>query len=80
MSAPLFHINISGSVVALYGAVVATVTGIVQTINFFRDRRKVKISVQENMQFVFTDEGHAITDDRYTVVTVGGWATSTSGV
>jgi hypothetical protein len=70
MLAPAFHINISGNVVALYGAVVATVTGIVQTVNFFRDRRKVKISVQEHMEFVFTSDGIPVNEDPYSLVTV----------
>jgi hypothetical protein len=70
MSAPTFHVNISGSVVALYGAILATLTGIVQVINFFRDRRKVKISVQQNMEIVFAASGQAMADEPFTVVTV----------
>jgi hypothetical protein len=70
MPAPTLHINISGSVVAFYGAVVATITGAVQTINFFRDRRKLKISVQGNMEFVSAATGSTVDDDPYTVITV----------
>jgi len=67
MPAPTFHINISGSIVALYGAVLATITGAVQTINFFRDRRKVKISVQRGMELVGDPTSKDVT---LTVVTV----------
>jgi hypothetical protein len=67
MAAPTFHINISGSVVALYAAIVATITGAVQIMNFFRDRRKVNISVQRNMEMIGDPAATGIT---FTVVTV----------
>jgi hypothetical protein len=61
-----FHIDIS-SAVAFYGAIVATATGIVQIINFRRDRPRVKITVTSNADFhVHSEEG----DDPYTTVTV----------
>jgi hypothetical protein len=50
MVVPTFHINISGSVVALYAAVLATITAAVQVTNFLRDRRKIKISVNDRMK------------------------------
>ena len=52
MPAPSFHINISGSVLALYGALVATATAIVQIVNFFRDRARIKVTVQQNMEMI----------------------------
>jgi hypothetical protein len=71
MAVPTFHINISGTVVALYGAVLATATGIVQIVNFFRDRRKVKISVQADMEIVSAASGKAVHGNiAFTVVTV----------
>jgi len=55
MVAPTFHITISGSVLALYAAVVSTVTGTVQLWNFFRDRARIKVTVRHNMQIVGGD-------------------------
>jgi hypothetical protein len=51
------HINISGSMLAFYGAVVSTCTAAAQIITFLRDRVRVKIVVQRNM--------HVIGDARY---------------
>jgi hypothetical protein len=75
MTVPTFQINISGNVVAFYGAAVATVLGVFQIINFLRDRRKVKITVRSNTEYVSAlaipndcrgDDG----DDPYTTITV----------
>jgi hypothetical protein len=68
MAVPTFHINISGSVIALYAAVLATITGAVQVTNFLRDRRKIKISVRHRMK-MFGDpryEGKLLTVVRVT--------------
>jgi hypothetical protein len=52
MPIPIFHITISGSVVAAYAAVVSTITGAVQLTSFLRDRARVKVTVQNNMQIM----------------------------
>src|SRR5882724_2956906 len=52
MVGPTFHITISGSVVAVYAAVISTITGLVQLSNFLRDRARVKVTVRHNMQIV----------------------------
>lgn len=44
MAAPNLHLNISGSVVAGYAAVLSTVTGAVQLANFLRDRQSIKLT------------------------------------
>ena len=49
MPLPSVHITISGSVVAIYAAVVSTITGSVQLFHFFRDRARIKLTVQYNM-------------------------------
>lgn len=52
MLAPSFQINVSGSMLAAYAAVVSTITGAVQLLNFLRDRTRVKVSVRRNMQII----------------------------
>jgi len=52
MPVPTVHIEINGSILALYGAVVATATAVVQTVGFLRDRASVKVIVQHNMEIV----------------------------
>ncbi len=46
------HVTISGSVVAVYAAVVSTVTVSVQLWYFFRDRARIKLTVQLNMVII----------------------------
>jgi hypothetical protein len=48
MSDPI-QIEITATAVAWYGAIVATISGIVSALNFFRDRAKVKIQYQRDM-------------------------------
>jgi peptidoglycan/LPS O-acetylase OafA/YrhL len=52
MPVPNLHVTISGSVVAVYAAVVSTITGSVQLWHFFRDRARIKLTVQRNMEIV----------------------------
>jgi hypothetical protein len=59
-----FHISISGSMLALYGAVLSTLTATAQIISFFRDRANVKVTYQRNMELV----GHP--DPRYVNMTL----------
>lgn len=49
MPLPSIHVTISGSVVAVYAAVVSTITGSVQLFHFFRDRARIKLTVQRDM-------------------------------
>jgi hypothetical protein len=52
MALPNIHITISRNVVAFYGAVFASITATVQLTNFLKDRVRVKIQVQHDMQVV----------------------------
>ncbi len=49
---PNIHITISGSVVAVYAAIVSTITASVQLWHFFRDRSRIKLTVQRNMEII----------------------------
>ena len=52
MPVPNIHVTISGSVVAVYAAVVSTITGSVQLWHFFRDRARIKLTIQRNMAII----------------------------
>lgn len=52
MPVPNIHLTISGSVVAVYAALVSTITGGVQLWHFLRDRARVKLTVQRNMEII----------------------------
>jgi hypothetical protein len=46
---PSIHINISRSVIAFYGAILATITATIQIKNYLRDKVRVRLSVQRDM-------------------------------
>jgi hypothetical protein len=48
----VFKIEISASAVAWYGAIVATIGGLVGLLNYLRDRARVKVKVSQGM-FVY---------------------------
>jgi hypothetical protein len=48
----MFLFTVSCSMVALYAAIVATIVACVQIANFFRDRAKVKVRFQRDMEFI----------------------------
>jgi len=50
MPVPQFHLSISGSVLAAYGAVLSTITAAVQVVSHYKDRAHLKIRVQPNME------------------------------
>ena len=50
MPVPTFHVTISGNAVTAYAAIVATCTAAVQLSNYLRDRPRIKLRVQRNMQ------------------------------
>lgn len=50
------HINISGTVLALYGALLSTATAIVQIMNHLRDRAKIVLKVRKNMKSLGTGQ------------------------
>jgi hypothetical protein len=52
MPLPTIHVNISGTVVAAYAAVVSSVTASVQIANFLRDRVRLKVEVMFNRQII----------------------------
>jgi hypothetical protein len=64
---PTFHLTISGTVVALYAAVVSTLTGVVQISNYFRDRANIRVTVQHRME-IYGDPRYK--DKTLTVVSV----------
>jgi len=45
-------VSISGSILALYGAVLSTITAAAQIIGHFRDRAQIKIRVEPNMEVI----------------------------
>ena len=59
-----FHLSVSGSVLALYGAVLSTVTASAQIVSFVRDRANVKVTYKRDMEIV----GHP--DPRYSGMTL----------
>ena len=50
MTLPTFHFSISGTVLALYGAVLSTITAVAQILAHMRDRANIKIKVRQNME------------------------------
>jgi hypothetical protein len=50
MSIPTIHFSISGTVLALYGAILSTITATAQIIAHYRERAKIKIRVSRNME------------------------------
>ena len=52
MSLPNITIHVSGSAIAIYGAVLSTITAAVQIITHFRDRAHLRIRVQHNMEMI----------------------------
>ena len=42
---PTFHVSISGSILALYGAVLSTITAAAQIIGHFRDRARLRLGL-----------------------------------
>lgn len=71
MPTPSLDIRISGNLLALYGAVVATTTGVIQIANFIRDRARVKVSVQHDMEMVGDPRYEGITFTILTAVNIG---------
>ena len=43
--------NIPTLIVAVYAAVVSSITGIIQILNYRRDRDKIKLTIQHDMTF-----------------------------
>ena len=50
MTVPYYKLEISASVVAWYGAIVATIGMLITLINLLRDRAKIKIECRRDMQ------------------------------
>jgi hypothetical protein len=50
MPIPTFHFSISGSVLALYGAILSTITATAQIVAHYRDRANITIRVSPNME------------------------------
>lgn len=45
----IFHISVSGTVLAIYGAVLSTTTAVVQVVSFVRDKANIKVTYKRNM-------------------------------
>jgi hypothetical protein len=67
MSVPTFHFSISGSVLALYGAILSTITAAAQIVGHVRDRARIKIRVQLNMEIIGDPRSAGMT---FTIVNV----------
>src|SRR6266852_6176083 len=67
MVQPHFTLTITASVVAWYAATLSTVTTVVQLAFFFRDRVRVKVKIQQNMESVGDPASAGIT---LTIITV----------
>jgi len=52
MSQPYFTLTITAGTVAWYAAIVSTVNSAIQFANYLRDRVRVKLTVQKNMETV----------------------------
>ena len=52
MFIPTITIHISGNVVAVYGAILSTITAAVQVVTHFKDRVRLLIRMQHNMETV----------------------------
>src|SRR5713226_7534083 len=55
---PHLSISLTGSL-AVYGAILSTVTALIQVINHVKDRANVRLSVRENMMPAFPDRRYA---------------------
>jgi hypothetical protein len=68
MWAASFHLGLSVTgILALYGAVLSTLTAAIQLSNHFRDRAKVVLKIRKNMRF--TGGGHAYSGMIVVIVT-----------
>jgi hypothetical protein len=67
MPFPTFHFSISGSVLALYGAVLSTITATAQIMAHYRDRANIKIRVQPDMETMGDPRTDGVT---FTIVNV----------
>jgi hypothetical protein len=52
MLIPTFNINISGNVLAAYGAILSTVTASAQILSYLRDKARLHIAVQHDMEII----------------------------
>src|SRR5579863_900311 len=71
MYVPTFQVNISASIVAAYAAAMSSVTGAVQLANFLRDRSRIRVSVQRDMELLGDPRYRGMTLTMVTVVNVG---------
>jgi len=71
MPIPTFHLSISGSVLAFYGAVLSTITATAQVIAHLRDRAHIKIRVQPNMETMGDPQTDGMTFVIVTAVNAG---------
>src|ERR1700683_3189066 len=68
MSAASLHLTLSfTSLLAFYGAILSTLTAVVQLSNHFRDRAKVVLEVRKNM--AYAGVGHGYDGMTLTIVT-----------
>ncbi|HEX2661522.1 MAG TPA: hypothetical protein VHM93_01715 [Candidatus Acidoferrum sp.] len=59
MLTPTITIHISGSAIAIYGAVLSTITAGVQVVTHLKDRVRLRVHVQHNMETIGGDPRYA---------------------
>lgn len=52
MSIPTVNLYISGNVLAVYGAILSSITAAVQVVTHFKDRVHIRVRVQHNMETI----------------------------
>lgn len=80
MPSPTINLPISGTAIAIYGAVLSTITAAVQIITHLKDRAKLKIDVQHNMLMVGDSRYARMRLTKMNVVNIGRRPVTITGV
>jgi hypothetical protein len=70
MPLPTINLTISANAVAAYAAIVSTITGTIQFLNYLRDRSRIEIRVQPNMTLIVPGNAVYHNNKLFTVVYV----------
>ena len=65
---PSGYLSIISLCLAIYAAILATITAAIQLMNFLRDRRKIKISTRREMEYFEIDGVEAMGEMRTVVI------------
>jgi hypothetical protein len=71
MPIPTITLHISGNILAVYGAILSTLTGAVQVVTHFKDRVHLLIRMQHNMETVNDPAHEGMTLTVMTVINAG---------